>query len=151
VDIDPYQVPASNLGKQTTLKYSLMWKMYFFFITFLSIIAFISLYYDKNFGTVEVISIVLSLPATIGLFGYIFRKKILTPNIWNIFFFIYLFWSILYDFISEIDQSAGMSNNVYIISMTIGWLISIPAFLALFYYGRESCSVWQKTSSENSR
>ena len=141
---NPYQSPESNLGAQETLKYSLIWKIYFFFITLLSIFGYIFLFFEPGFGIVEIFSIILIVPATIGLFGYIFRKKILSPRFWNIFFFVYIAWSILYSFVSKIDQQAGMSENEYIISMIIGWAISIPAYLALFYYARASCSIWQK-------
>ena len=141
---NPYQSPESNLGTQEVLKHSLIWKIYFFFITLLSIAGFTVLYFDPNFSAVEIFSIIIGVPATIGLFGYTFRKKILNPKFWNIFFFCYLSWSILYIFVSKIDQQGDMSNNEYIISMIIGWAISIPAYLALFYYGRVSCLIWQK-------
>ena len=143
---NPYQSPASDLGEQEVLKYSIIWKIYFFFITLLSIFGFTVIYFDPNFGFVEILSIILVIPATIGLFGYIFRKKILNPKFWNIFFFCYIAWSILYIFVSKIDQQAGMSEIEYIISMSIGWALSIPAYLALFYYGRNTCTIWSKNA-----
>ena len=143
---NPYQSPTSDLGDQEVLRYSIIWKMYFFFITLLSIFGFTVLYFDPNFGLVEILSIILFIPATIGLFGYIFRKKILNPKLWNLFFLGYIAWSILYIFVSEIDQQAGMSEMEYIISMTIGWVLSIPGYLALFYYGRITCSIWSENA-----
>ena len=143
---NPYQSPESNLGTQEVLKYSLIWKIYFFFITLISILGVVSIYFDPNFGIFEIFSIITVVPATIGLFGYVFRKKILNPKFWNIFFFSYLSWSILYIFVSKADQQAGMSNNEYIITIIIGTTISIPAYLALFYYGRASCNIWRKNA-----
>jgi len=143
---NPYQSPESNLGAPEVAKYSLLWKIYFFFITLLSILGFAALYFDPDFGIAEIFSIILGVPATTGLFGYTFRKKILDSKFWNIFFFGYIIWSVIYMFVSKINQQASMTDNEYIISMIIGWGLSIPAYLALFFYGRSSCSVWQKTA-----
>ena len=143
---NPYQSPESNLDAQEVIKYSLIWKIYFVFITLLSVFGLTVLFFEPNFGIAEIFTIILIVPATIGLFGYIFRKKILTQSFWKTFFFVYIAWSVLYIFVSKIDQQAGMSDSEFIISMTISWAISIPAYLALFFYGRVSCSIWQKNA-----
>jgi hypothetical protein len=144
---NPYKTPASNIETDQTNKRSIWWKIYFFFITLLSLLSFAGIFFMEGVGITEYVSVVIWLVATIGLFGFVFLKKIITPGFWLIFFIGYLTFSIAYYFITNIDLSAGISQTEFIISNLISWLLSLPAIVALYTYSKPSCRPWSGTNN----
>ena len=68
--------PSADPIKDTALNRSILWKIYFYIITLLSVFSLYSNYLDTGSGITEAVSIILFVPAKVGLFGYVFSKKI---------------------------------------------------------------------------
>jgi hypothetical protein len=140
---DPYSPPAAGLTEEIPLQRSVMWKIYFLLITFMTVIGLFIFHLDEKAGVSEVITTILFIPSTIGLFGYVFSKKILNHRIWQVNFIVYLFWGIAYYYVTDIDLAQGMERTEYLVSQSVGWAISLPAYFALFQYARPSNPLWR--------
>ena len=55
---------------------SIFWKIYFFFIVCVTVLGTVFLFSEENFGVFEIILIPIVIISMIGLFGYVFSKKI---------------------------------------------------------------------------
>lgn len=139
---NPYETPESDLQAEVKFKRSIWWKIYFVIITILSFVGMFSYLSSENSGIAEYLQLVLLIVATVGMFGFVFMKKILFPKFWMNFFFVHILFGILYLFVTNVDLKQGLSNNEYYISMAIGFIFSIPAYYALFSYGRPQNRIW---------
>jgi hypothetical protein len=133
---NPYQTPESNLETQDDFKRSIWWKIYFFFITILSVLGFTSLLVDPGAGMAEILLILLWVVATTGLFGFVFLKPIYKPRFWLNFLIAYIAFSVIYYFVTNIDMRQGMSDGMFYGSTIFGWLISLPGYFALYAYSK---------------
>ncbi len=141
---NPYRTPNSDVAIEGVFKRSIWWKIYFFFITIISTFGMISFLFHPHAGFVEVASLVIWLVATVGLFGFTFLKPIYKPNFWLQVLIAYLIFSIAYYFITDIDLRMGMSNAEFYISAAVGWLLSIPAYYALYALSKPTNPAWKK-------
>ena len=81
---------------------SIFWKIYFWLIVCVSIWGLSFTLSHENSGLIEIIDIPMGLIATIGLFGYVFSKRIYKQSFWICFFWILLAYSLVSPFLSEI-------------------------------------------------
>ncbi|MDH5766482.1 MAG: hypothetical protein OEZ38_10750 [Gammaproteobacteria bacterium] len=142
---DPYKTPESDIQVQAIMKRSIAWKIYFFFILFLSLISYLGIFTIPEAGLTEYISVLFWITGTIGLFGFVFLKRILNPGFWLNFLVVYIIFSVAYYFLTSINLSEGMTDNEYLITNIIGWIISLPGYIALYLYSRASNIPWTQT------
>ena len=142
---NPYQPPESDLGSPINFKRSIWWKIYFFFITILSGVGMVSFFFEPNIGIAEYIFLPLWVVATVGIYGFVFIKPVYKPQFWLKFVVVYIVFTVAYYFITEIDQRMGMGDTEFYVTNAIGWLISLPAYFALYAYGKPSNPAWEFT------
>ena len=148
---NPYNSPTSDLhtSAEPTPKRSMGWKIYFFIITLVAILGSISFLTAPNAGIAELLSIVFTVIATAGLFGFVFLKRVYKASFWRGFLFVYLAFSVLYYFITNIDLKVGMTDLEFYVSTVIGILVSLPAYFALYQYGNPNKAPWTATDAPN--
>ena len=90
--------------KITNLKVerSIIWKIYFILLVCLTALGAGFIFSEENFGIIEIIDIPMTLISTIGLYGYVFSKRIHKQSFWFSFFWVYLVFSFVNPFLSEI-------------------------------------------------
>lgn len=140
---NPYETPKSDIRVAEKYKRSIWWKIYFFVFTILSFTGTISILAADGAGIVDYVALLLEVVATVGLFGFVFLKRILWPKFWLVYLILYFVSGFFYEFLSGVDMRDGMSDNEYYISMAIGYLIAAPAYFALFLYSRENNPIWK--------
>lgn len=139
---NPYESPKSDVTTAGTFKRSVWWKVYFFIITALAAFGSISFLFEEKAGVVEYVQLLLSIVTTVGLFGFTFLKKILTPKTWLVVLLISLLFGAFYEQLTSIDLRQGMTSIEFYITVAIGWLISIPAYVALYLYSNPNKQPW---------
>jgi hypothetical protein len=139
---NPYETPKSEVDTPVFGKRSIFWKIYFVIITLLTVAGYSMMFALPGFGWAEIFSMVVSVIFTVGFFGYVFNKKIISNNFWLITLIISIIWSVLYYFVSGVDLSMGLDQQSLIIEQLIGWIISLPAYIGLFLYSRPKHPVW---------
>ena len=138
------------------IKRSIFWKIYFWLIICVSVWGLNYTLSHENSGLIEIIDIPMTLIATIGLFGYVFSKRIYKQSFWICFFWILLAYSLVSPFLSEIefsppdDPELSAAENKFIntFSMIFSFALIIPLFLpwfiGLLLYALPSNKIWKK-------
>jgi len=129
---------------------SILWKMYFVLLVCLFVLGVGLTFSEENFGIIEIIDIPMSLIATIGLFGYVFSKRIHKQSFWFSFFWVYLVFSFVNPFLSEIefladDPELSDAENKFVNIFTIVTMIPLilPAYIGLLLYALPSNKLWK--------
>jgi len=124
------------------IKRSKWWKNYFYLLVAITVLGFIEILFNEAAGITEAIYYPLSIIGLIGLYGYVFSKKILHRSFWLYFIAIYLAATIAYYFVTDIDMSAGMTPEEYIFVNIFSWAISLPGYIGIMLYGLPSNKLW---------
>ena len=130
---------------------SILWKMYFVLFVCLNVLGVGILFSEENFGIIEIIDLPMTLISIIGLYGYVFSKRIHKQSFWFSFFWVYLVFSFVYPFLSEIefladDPELSDAENKFLNIFVIVTMIPLilPAYIGLLLYALPSNKLWQK-------
>ena len=133
---------------------SIFWKIYFFIITALTLFGFMEMVGYEGFGAAEIISILTSAVGIIGLYGYVFSKRIFKRSFWLYFLAVFILFSIAYFFITdavifpEIEELSPAENKIVIlITIIFTFVISLPAYVGLLLYGIPSNKLWKSNNN----
>ncbi len=148
---NPYQSPRSDVAIDEQVKRSLWWKIYFFFITVISAFGMLTFLIEPDVGVSEYVLLIVWLIATVGFFGFVFLKPIYKPSFWFQVLVVYVAYSIVYYFVTDVDLRAGMSDAEFYISTAVGWLLSLPAFYALYAYSKLADPAWNRYNQGQGR
>ena len=129
---------------------SILWKMYFVLFVCLNVLGVGILFSEENFGIIEIIDLPMTLISIIGLYGYVFSKRIHKQSFWFSFFWVYLVFSFVYPFLSEIefladDPELSDAENKFVNIFTIVTMIPLilPAYIGLLLYALPSNKLWK--------
>ncbi len=132
---------------------SIFWKIYFWLLVCLIYLGAKVTFSEENFTVIEVIDIIMSVIATIGLYGYVFSMRIYKQSFWFSFFWVYLVFSFVYPFLSEIeflpnDPELSPAENKFMYFLFFGVCIpfTFPAYIGLLFYGLPSNKLWKDDS-----
>src|SRR5690606_6003697 len=101
--------PAADLQVQGPIKRSLLWNIYWVLITLLSLASLPFMLAAEGAGWPEILTLVSFVIGTVGLFGYAFSKAIWNRTFWLAFAILSPLWGGLYFYVTQVDQTAGMS------------------------------------------
>lgn len=105
----------------------MFWKIYFWIITSLVILSLAIEGLDNYWA---ILDIPLSTLALIGLFSYAYKKRVFGAQFWKLYFFTYLIWDLIYNFI--ITPSASEDSSA--ITILFAFIIICPLYVALYRY-----------------
>ena len=83
----PYEAPKSDLYSQKIEKRSIWWKVYFYFICSLFILNAISTFTNNEINAYDYLSNAVNFICALGLFGFVYNRKIFIMKFWFIFSF----------------------------------------------------------------
>ncbi|MDB4609585.1 hypothetical protein OAH46_00685 [Verrucomicrobia bacterium] len=133
---------------------SIFWKIYFFIFASMVLFGFMSWVSDENFGIAEIISILTTSIGTIGLYGYVFSKRLFKQSFWLCFLAPYIILNIAYFFITDIDfapeikeLSPKENQFVIILSLIFTFVVSFPSYVGLLLYSIRSNKLWENNSN----
>jgi len=141
-----YSSPKSDLNNPNEkLKRSIWWKIYFFVITVLSIAGMSTYLVADGAGFVDFVETILVCIGTAGLFGFVFNQKVIRPGFWLPFLIFYIISGFIYEPLSNVDMRQGLSDVEYYVLYGIGLVLSLPAYWALYLYGKSDNQPWKTT------
>lgn len=143
---DPYKTPRSNVEVDEKPVRSVGWKIYFFVYALLMILSMPELLLDPQANLIDWLYLLFMLASLIGLFGFVFMKPILVPAVWLPVLAAVFIADVAYPFATAIDLAAEMSRDVYLVANAIGWLFSIPCYVAIYLYSKPGNPIWDRLS-----
>ncbi len=122
------------------------WKIYFFFFCALYFLS-----YWAGWGERWIVYAYLDAPIQIvllaGVYGYAFKKRIGSAGFWQKWLPFVVVWDLAGLFI-HYDPSQDNEAAVFMgIAIYILYLIIIPAYCALYFYGHKSGKLWNPQPS----
>ena len=117
------------------------WKVYFWIILVMSVLGLVFGYGRmQTWPLASWIEIVGSIILLLGLYAYVYKKKILKPSFWNIFFWFLIFstvFDIMWAFtpIKTVLPLPGWFSSKVItagVELLLGVVISIPNYYAIY-------------------
>ncbi len=139
---DPYQAPETEELSVEGKKSSIWWKIYFFFIIILAVPGILRLLGQEDVGVIDYFCSLTNCAIIIGLFGFVFRKRILISKIWLIVAIIAVIEIIFHSFIMTTDPKEEIPFGILLFSTILNFLFWLPAFIGLFLYSRPSNNWW---------
>ena len=133
---------------------SIFWKIYFFIITGITLFGFMEMISYENLGIAEIISMLTASIGTIGLYGYVFSKRLFKRSFWLYFLAVYIILNIAYFFITdavifpEIEELSPAENkSVILLTIIFGFVISFPSYVGLLLYGIPANKLWKNNDN----
>jgi len=122
----------------------MLWKIYAWFLAIVLAAAYGAIIWE-GLEVRDAIDIPISLIAVIGVFGYAYKRRIVSEDLWRVWFFVIIGWDIfnslvLEDF-TEFDEFTAIEISIGIIFVLI---LIIPEYIALFLYGFKSETLWRR-------
>ena len=108
------------------------WKVYFWLVALLWVISITDITWQV-LSLRDAINIPLSWIALVGVFGYAYRRKLISQNFWKFCFFLIVGWDVLY-FSALTEFTKGQ--------MGILLVLGLPQYIALYLYGLRSTPLW---------
>jgi len=113
----------------------MFWKVYFWIVIILAAISVP--FYITTLRGWELIDIALMITATVGLFGFAWKKQILKNEFWKLFFWGWVTWTPLYHFViplpAEVLKTGTFSIPQWVLA-TLTLIPAIPHFIAIYRY-----------------
>ena len=135
-----YYLIASTLNK-TDFRNAL-WRGYFFLLIFLHLKKYSSYFLEPSHNQILHLVVYMDVPVTsfalLGLFLFAFRKILFPKIIWKVYFFVYLAW----------DITINISITGFGIINLFGFLLLLPLYASLYFYGFKFFRTTQLDSSE---
>jgi hypothetical protein len=113
----------------------MFWKIYFWFVIFLTAISVP--FYLETLRIFEIIDILLCVTATVGLWGFAWKRPILTMKFWRLFFITWIIWTPIYQFGIPLPSEALTEGSMTMsqpLLATISFILFIPFFYTIFRY-----------------
>ena len=121
----------------------MLWKIYAWFLAFLLAVGYGVLIWE-GIEVRDIVDMLISLVALIGVFGYAYKRKIISEDLWRVWFFVIIGWDIFYNLVledfTEFSEFTTIEISIVIIIMLI---LIIPEYIALFLYGFRSEALWK--------
>lgn len=110
----------------------MLWKIYFWLILAIEIASmFVETVHGPVIGITDTIIGVIS---TIGLFGYVYKKQLLSKFFWKFVFILTVIEEFTYIMLDALnDPELGLGDIIFVTAFTL--TILYPFFLGLYRYG----------------
>jgi len=136
------------------LQRSIFWKIYFFIITALTLFGFMEMVSYEGFGIAEIIYILTSAIGIIGLYGYVFSKRLFKRSFWLYFLAVFIICNIAYPFITdavifpEFEELSPAENKFLILfAIIFSFVVSFLGNVGLLLYGLPSNKLWKSNNN----
>jgi hypothetical protein len=112
----------------------MIWKLYAWILTVLIILAVPAAGYTTNwhFHLVDFLNLFFMILGVIGAFGFAYKRKIATKQLWLVVLVISFVYQFTYSFM--LDQKYGAVPATSTIDGLVTFVPLIPMFIALYFY-----------------
>ena len=129
------------------------WKIYFFLMIVIMAIEFAMRLYFSHvllFSIRNQVELLITLISFVGIYGFIYKKKIISNIFWIVFFVLVVSYSI-WDIYLDVQLNNKL-NSIYptepgilwsTIDFFLNYILGLPFYIGLFIYGFRSKEIWE--------
>jgi hypothetical protein len=127
------------------------YKWYFFLFFALLVAAYIDIFVNNEATTFDYFDFPITLLGVFGLFGYTFKKQILSITTWKIYSVVIVVWDIIGLFIYP-QQHLIVESSLLVKIIGFMFMIGLmmPYYIAIYLYGYKSKSIWNTKTHNQS-
>jgi hypothetical protein len=96
----------------------------------------------------DFMDMVVAVGALMGFLGYAYRFRIISMNVWKVYFFLVICWDFFYNIIISLvlDLAVHVPNEPKVgwTGVLLSFAIVAPEYIALYLYGFKSDPVWRE-------
>ena len=107
---------------------------YFFAVLTTVFLGSLTLMLKDQVNTFEYACMLYGVIITAFLYVTTFRKHLFQPLFWIITLAIYLLFCAIFIFLKRHFQITDISNQMYLVTLVVGWLITLPTLIGFFNY-----------------
>jgi hypothetical protein len=115
------------------------WKIYFFILVGLLTAMYVLTFSTCAAAVYHYADILITLVTLIGIYGYAFRKPLVSRNFWKLWFGFFLLWDFLFNFVLPGWYWGELFDRLVLVAFLA---MLIPAYLALYLYSFRSDTLW---------
>jgi hypothetical protein len=125
----------------------MFWKIYSIALALLILPAYVVVM-GASYSHWDFMDMVVAVGALMGFFGYAYKFRIISVNVWKVYFFLVISWDFFYNIIISLaldlavhlpnEPKPGWTNALFTFALIV------PEYIALFRYGFRSGLLWNK-------
>ena len=144
---NPYAPPTADLGgSDVSLHRRFAWKIYLLLMIVLMALLF-AFEGAQWIQTADVIDLAVFAIATVGLFGFAYRRRIGSRTFWSMWLPVEVVWDFAVLLAIEPAGFAyrfpdGERTAVFSVETAVGVLLVLPLYIALYRYAFRSPELW---------
>ena len=124
----------------------MLWRIYSVAFTILSVANY-SILMKASPTMWDYLDMIISVGALMGFIGFAFEFRIISVNLWKVYFFLGIGWDIFYGIIivKLFDLSVHLPNweKTTWTNVAVSFALIIPEYIGLFLYGYKSGPLWE--------
>lgn len=118
-----------------------MWKVYFWFCV-IQFILNIRMAKENFIPAMDIPNWVLMGVGLVGLWGFVYQKKVYIPLLWKLLLPIYFVWTLVYLAWIWTLQDPEIPDKILTYSLAGVFALALPQFWALYRYGFKYQRLW---------
>jgi hypothetical protein len=128
----------------------MFWRIYAVVFALVSLINY-SVLMKASPGMWDYLDMAISVGALMGFVGFAFEFRIISMNLWKVYFFLAISWDIFYSFIivKMLDLAVHLPNEEKMTwaTLAVSFALLIPEYICLYLYGYRSEPLWEETEA----
>jgi hypothetical protein len=126
----------------------MFWRIYSVALAFLLLPTYVMIM-GTAYSVWDFLDMVVAVGALMGFFGYAYNFRIISMNVWRVYFFLVICWDLFYNILISIvfDLAVHLPDEKKIgwTGVLLSFAMIVPEYIALFRYGFKSESIWMES------
>ena len=145
---NPYQPPTSDLEAPPLQGRNLVWRIFFVvssLLTLLSIAIVLTVAEDLEKSWADWVDLVIYVPVTVGLLGFVYHIRILDKTVWQVFTPVFIGWWVFYDIVAPATGliQYGTPASLDPVPTALTLMFTAPYTYALWIYSFRLNALWR--------
>ncbi len=123
----------------------MFWRIYSVALAFLLLPTYVMVM-GAAYSLWDFMDMVVAVGALMGFFGYAYNFRIISMNVWKVYFFLVVSWDLFYNIIitKVLDLAVHLPEEQKIgwTGVLLSFTLIFPEYVALFRYGYRSEPIW---------
>ncbi|MEJ2404369.1 MAG: hypothetical protein P8171_08795 [Candidatus Thiodiazotropha sp.] len=114
-----------------------LWRLYFaiMVVSFVALISFYALFETEEPDAADIVDIMFMFVTLVGLYGFIYRRKILIKELWRLWLPFIVFWDIYLSAHGYVEEPIDLTYSNLVWAVCAYVFLFVPGYVGLYIYG----------------